>query len=316
MGSNPFKIVISLLTLLILGMVVAFSVGFSKPQPPQVIISSDDAGMCSAVNEGTIFALESGLVKSVSIMACCPAFHEFARFAAAHPEYDYGVHLTLTCDLPVQPWGPVLPKSRVPSLVTSNGSFPSWPQDVAKSADIKEVEAELRAQIQKTLNAGIRVSHLDHHMFVLFARPDLLDLYVRLAGEFNLPIRFAYATPLPLLEPYGREVVEVYGSQLKKLEQLKMPILDGIEYHNYMEEASKKRAYHMETFRNFKAGTLEIVIHCSRKSDSGINPPQVDGRVADMRFFSSKEAVAELKKLQTKVIGWDVFRQTYHGTTR
>lgn len=184
------------------------------------------------------------------------------------------------------------------------------------SFHIKEVEAELRAQIRKTLDAGIPVSHLDHHMFVLFARPDLLDLYVRLAREFDLPVRFERKTPLPLLEPYGTEVVEAYGRQLKQLKKSKFPILDHMEYNNYPEKAMNKRTYHLKTLRNLKAGTTEIVIHCSNKSTSGINPPHVERRVADRRFFSSEEAGEELRKLQTKVIDWKEFRQTHDSGTR
>jgi hypothetical protein len=313
---NPFKLPLCVLTAFVFLWVIGVSQGASHKPFRQVIISSDDAGMCAAVNAGTILALKAGLVKSVSIMACCPAFDDFARFAAVHPEYDYGVHLTLTCDMPEQPWGPILSKSKVPSLVTSEGFFPRWPQDVARSADIREVEAELRAQIQKTCKAGIRISHLDHHMFVLFARPDLLNVYAGLAREFDLPVRIESNAPIPLLEPYGREVINAYGRQLKQLEKWGMPVLDHMEYDNYLEKAAHKRNFHMKTLLGLKTGTTEIVIHCSRKSAFGINPPEVDGRVADRRFFSSTEAREKLEKRHVKVIDWREFRQNHHKPMR
>ncbi len=316
MGVKGTKIIVCLSATLVLVTVVALFLRASEPLSRAVIISSDDAGMCAAVNDGTILALASGVIRSVSIMTCCPAFEDFARFAARHPEYDYGVHLTLTCDLPEQPWGPVLSAVEVPSLVTSDGRFPFLPRDVAASAKIKEVEAELRAQIRKALDAGIRISHLDHHMFVLFARPDLLALYGQLSREFDLPVRFESKPPMPLLEPYGSEVIKAYRRQFQQLNKSKMPILDSIDYDNYVEQAEAKRAYYLSTLRKLRPGTTEIIIHCASKSKSGINPPHVDRRVADRSFFSSKEAMNELIKLQAKVIDWKEFRRMVQSPAR
>lgn len=121
----------------------------------RVILSSDDASMCAAVNMGMMQAMKRGIVGSASIMACGPAFHvhEFADFPVTHPEFDYGVHLALTCDFSEQPWEPVLGAASVASLVNDDGLFPMW---LTQSFESEEVRRELRAQIRRALNAGIR----------------------------------------------------------------------------------------------------------------------------------------------------------------
>jgi chitin disaccharide deacetylase len=273
-----------------------------------VIISSDDAGMCSSVNRGTIAALQAGVVRSTSIMTCCPAFEEFAEFARSHPQYDYGVHLTLTCDLKAPGWGAILPISEIPSLVADDGFFHSSTHEVARFASTAEVEAELRAQIRKAMNSGINISHLDHHMWVLFARPDLLRLYVQLGKEFSLPIRFSKQVPRRMLSAYGEEVLSTYVEQLKALEQNRVPILDAIEADNYSIPPSEKRPYLLTNLRNLRPGLTEIVIHCASPDGSSIEPPDAAARFADTANFSANEIRHELARLRIDVLDWRELR--------
>ena len=272
------------------GALVATGRAFQGSLPPvnsgrRIIVSSDDAGMCPAVNEGTILGLKQGLISSASIMTCCPYFWEFAEFAVSHPEFDYGVHLVLTCDLREQPWGSVSEKAKVQSLHDDQGYLPMWPSDTISPA---EVEIELRAQIDRAIRAGIRITHIDHHMWVMFHSIALLELYVRLGIEYGLPVRICRRTPRQV-EARGAEFVEAYKQQLEKVEKHGLPVLESVESENYSVAAENKREYFLTQVRQLPAGTSEIAAHCSRWSH-GSQPPDFLRREADTRFWTSIEA--------------------------
>ncbi|MBK9797803.1 MAG: polysaccharide deacetylase family protein [Holophagaceae bacterium] len=168
---------------------LAERLGYS-PKDRLLIINADDGGLAHAENLATLDALRRGLVGSATLMATCPWFPEIAAAAAADPRLDFGVHLVVTSEWEAMRWGPVLGRTAVPSLVDAQGYLLGSVRAVHAQAKPAEVEAECRAQIQKTLDAGVDVSHLDMHMHALALDARLFEVYVKLAREFDLPARF------------------------------------------------------------------------------------------------------------------------------
>jgi hypothetical protein len=279
------------------------------PKQRAVIIHSDDAGMYPSVNQATIDAMEKGIVSSCSILAACPAFEEFAQYARSHPTRDFGVHLDLTCEKDTYRWGPVLGSKRVPSLVDQEGYFWRTTEAVVKHAKIDEVEAELRAQIQRCRDAGIRLSHLDHHMFVLLKRPDLIRLYVQLGIEYGLPIRYSQADPAPDdLDPNDTECVKAYKEGLALLRSHRMPIFNAIDTDNYQVKPTEKRAYYFNLFNRLRPGVSEILIHCAYGPEGPMHAPAAARRAADTRVFLSQDTAEALQSRGIRVINWKEFR--------
>src|SRR5438874_6514508 len=159
------------------------------PDAKLLIVHADDLGMAHSVNMASIKALETGLVSSASIMIPCPWLSEIAAYARSHPEADLGLHLTLTSEWSLYCWGPVLGKERVPSLLDSSGYLYPLENEAAAHMDIKEVEAEIRAQIARARALGIQPTHLDSHMGTLYQSKALFETLLRVARENKLPFR-------------------------------------------------------------------------------------------------------------------------------
>jgi len=304
------KVVVALSTACVLASAVAIQKGLPVRGATCVIIHSDDAGMFPSVNQATIDAMEQGLVSSCSILAACPAFSEFADYARTHPGKDFGVHLDLTCEKDEFRWGPVLGAKRVPTLVDNNGFFWRTTKEVAKHAQMAEVESELRAQIERCRAAGIVISHLDHHMFVLYKRPDFIRLYVRLGLEYGVPIRYSLTPPaLDDLDPSDQECVKAYHEGLELLRANWMPLCAANDMENYQVPPELKRSYYLDLFNHLRPGVTELIIHCAYVPEGPMRAPAVERREADTRVFMSSETADALKRRGICVLNWRTFRQ-------
>ena len=152
-----------------------------------LILHADDLGVAHSENQATFEAFKKGMVMSASVMVPCPWFNEIVQWYQQHPDVDLGLHLTLTAEWDILKWGPVAPLSEVPGLVNEKGYFYDNVDDVISHATVEEVETELRAQIERSLSAGLNPTHLDSHMGSLF-NEKFFEVYLRLGQEYQIPV--------------------------------------------------------------------------------------------------------------------------------
>ena len=286
-----------------------FASAAEKTGKRYVIIHADDVGMSHSVNVGTIEAMEQGCVSSASIMVPCPWFQEIALYAKNHPEKDFGLHLTLNSEWQIYRWGPVAPRALVPSLLDKDGFLHQGVPAVAANVKAKEVEIELRAQIQRARDFQVPFTHLDTHMGALVSRPDLVEVYVRLGLEFNLPVLFIRdahkdertAKEYPALAEKTAELSLLLDDQ-------RLPILDSLAQFYGGETHQQRKDSYLRSLRELKPGVTEIIIHC------GIDNLELQAitgssanRDGDRRIFTDPEVMQEIKTLGIEVITWKQF---------
>ncbi len=162
----------------------------SAAEPPrQLVVRCDDVGMCHAVNAAVRRVIATGMPFSASVMFACPWYQEAVAILKQHPEVAVGVHLTLNSEWESYRWGPVSGRGAVPSLVDGQGYFlPSEEAFAARAPNLREVEAELRAQVERALASGLRVDYLDAHMQTAYSKPELRALVEKLARDYKLGI--------------------------------------------------------------------------------------------------------------------------------
>jgi len=154
-----------------------------------LIIRCDDMGMNHSVNKAAEKLFESGIPVSVSVMFACPWYQEAIEILKKYPEVSVGVHTTLNAEWKNYRWGPILGKDKVSGLVDSLGFFfPSRSKLFTNNPTKKEIEMELRAQIERALNSGIEIDYIDHHMSAAVQTLELREMFEGLAKEYNLGI--------------------------------------------------------------------------------------------------------------------------------
>jgi hypothetical protein len=262
--------------------------------------------MTHSVNAATIQALESGLVNSASIMVPCPWFPEIADYAKSHPGTDFGLHLTLTSERIYYRWGPVASKSKVPSLLDENGYFQhDWTS--ATHIDPKEVELELRAQIDRALAMGIRPTHLDSHQYRLFQNgKEFFESLLRVSHDYKLPVFLArdwFADHPYLQSSLGPTDIVIDHT---------VTIEPGVSPDKWAD-------FYKDALKNLQPGVTEFVIHLAFADDemkAATRERDTWGaawRQRDFDFFTSPEFRQLLKEQSITLINW---RELARATAR
>ena len=130
----------------------------------QLIVHADDFGTSEDTVRATVECFERGALTSASIMAGMPATDRATEFARAHPELDFGVHLTFVGE---EDERPLSPPEEIPALVTAAGRFrPTRQLRIRALLDrlsVEQIEREVRRQVDAVRHAGVEVTHVDSH---------------------------------------------------------------------------------------------------------------------------------------------------------
>jgi chitin disaccharide deacetylase len=239
------------------------------PDKRVLIFHADDMGMADEANEATIFLLENGYIQSASAMPPCPGYEDAIRWAIENPQYDVGIHLTLTSEWRTHRWGPVSDPADVPGLVDGDGYMWRSVQEVVMNASPREVEKELRAQIEKTLALGYRPDHMDTHMGTVYGSNDFTEIYLRLAEEYRIPAMVIDFTDPLVVEQYRQAGYPVTDRLLEMLENYSLPKLDYFSAVPEGDTYEEVRDNFFQQVSSLKPGLTEIIFHPQFESEFG-----------------------------------------------
>ena len=152
----------------------------------QLIVNADDFGMTDGVNRGILEAHSRGIVTSTTLLANGEAFAAAVALGRGAPRLGVGVHLNLSEGPPV-----AQPQGGRSTLLNRQGRLHLTPGKLfaaiaGRRVLLADVEAELRAQARKVIDAGITPTHVDGHMHV-HVLPGVSEMVVNIAREFSIP---------------------------------------------------------------------------------------------------------------------------------
>lgn len=210
----------------------------------RLIINADDFGFTRDVNAGIVHAHREGVLTSTTLMATGEAFEDAVRLAHQTPSLDIGCHLVLIQG----------------HALTTGQRFPDTPREVVqglfKLRGRLDVYEELRAQVRKIIDAGIRPTHLDSHKHSHIF-PAIFRVVVRLAQEFGIPY---VRLPLDTTTPYGSVPCALLAPVYRRLvRRRKVRMTDhflGFRLTGSLDEASFKAA-----LTTLQEGTTEFMCH-------------------------------------------------------
>ena len=233
----------------------------------KLIVNADDIGLSEAVNYGILSAYKNGIVRSTTIMAGMPAFDHAVSILKENPGLGCGVHMTLSLNKPVL--------STHKTIVDENGNFYRRITNelVEEKFDLNEIYEEFCAQIDKVIESGIKVDHLDshHHVHTLSSLKPVIEKIVK---KYNLPIRGGFESKLdydkviPMTESFYNENVtedyfEKYMDELKKHD-----VIDIMCHPAFVDEyLVNSTSYAMQRMKEYSILTSEKVQEYLRKNN-------------------------------------------------
>jgi len=188
----------------------------------KLVINMDDFGLCEGINSGISKAIENRFARSVSLMPTGLAYDSAVKsLKKSGFDIAVGVHVSLVATKPVS--GP----AAVSSLIGNGGFFHKdffafFTNYISGKMKKEHIEKELRAQILRIKESGLKITHLDSHQHIHMI-PGIFSIVVNLAEEYEIP--FIRLPSVPFAHKY---YIKARGTIFRKLAQCVLNILSFI----------------------------------------------------------------------------------------
>ena len=165
-----------------------------------LIFNADDFGISQGVNEAIFRAHTQGVLNSTSIMITLKYVPQALEMAKQMPNLNIGLHANLTNE------NSVLSQNEIPLLVNESGKFKHGFVNLAilsllHPKELKnQVKKEIKAQIEKAIACGIKLTHLDSHRHIHMI-PAIFKACMELVEEYKIPrLRFVNENPITTIK--------------------------------------------------------------------------------------------------------------------
>lgn len=283
----------------------------------QLIITSDDFGLSRGVNAAVEKAWQEGLLTCASIMPGGNAFDEAVAIARRNPGLQVGLHLSLVQGKAV------LPPSQIPGLVNEAGCFSDNPVAAGMryffdKGLYKPLLREIEAQIERVVEAGIPLSHVDGHLNI-HLHPTVFGFLTELMPRYGITSfrlsreRLTHNLRFDRQRRLGKTVERVIfgslaGHALPELDRL------GIRYagevKGVLNSGRMTEEYLLNIIEGLNDGLTELYFH------PGILPDaEITRRMPDYRHEEELSAIVS-PAVRQRLRELDISVQNYRGDVK
>lgn len=250
-----------------------------------LIVNADDYGYYPGVSKGILAAADKGVVTATGIFANSMCFDEHIEWLREETRIDSGVHLNLSEGEPLNvslkqnlaKWAGRFPDKFSMALAVMGGKIPR-----------ENIEREWRAQIERCLDAGLKIRFLNSHEHIHML-PPLFRLTLSLAEEYDIP-HVRYATSEWIQGAWAKSLARngimlalEWCNKWKVVKQT--PVFIGI-----VDSGRLNIEYMRKRIRSLEPGKVyELMCH----------PGYLDKAVTDERLLGYHDWEGELKLLQS-----------------
>jgi chitin disaccharide deacetylase len=277
----------------------------------QLIVNADDFGLTPGVNRAIIEGHTRGIITSTTLMTNMPAFAEAVRLAQTHPTLGVGLHFNITQG------GPVAPPELVRSLLNARGEFLGTSTKLAWRALAghlrrEEVMIELRAQIEKATNAGLRLTHVDSHKHA-HALPSVLQAIAATIPDYGIrhvrllreQTRFTASSRQLLQQSIG-----AFGlSQLCRIgeaQRHRLALSSTTAFFGITQTGHWSKRWLLELIATLPAGASELMCHPGYE-DEALNQIQTRlrrTRQVELQLLTDPEIIAAVRAHDVQLINY------------
>ncbi|AOY94356.1 hypothetical protein BKK79_20520 [Cupriavidus sp. USMAA2-4] len=237
-----------------------------------LIVTADDFGLTTGVNEAVELAHRDGVLNAASLMVGAPAAADAVARARRLPALRVGLHVVLA-DGPA-----VLPRSAIPDLVDAEGRFGSaMARDGCRFFFLphvrRQLEAEIRAQFEAYAATGLPLDHVNTHKH-FHLHPTVLSLILRIGRAYGLrAMRLPLENGAPLLL---RPWLALLRRRLRAAGVAHNDYVVGIANSGGMDETVL-----LDALRRLPPGVGEIYLHPGVESGARVTQSMAGYRHAD-----------------------------------
>ena len=170
--------------------------GTGERRLKRVIVTADDFGISTPVNEAIEDAYRHGILTTTCLMVGAPAAEDAVRRAKQIPQMGVGLHIVIVCGRPI------LPASQVPDLVDALGRFDTNLFRAGVRYFFlphvrRQLAREIRAQFEAFAKTGLSLDHVNAHNH-LHIHPTVFSMVLRIGKDYGLrAIRIPFEPPPP-----------------------------------------------------------------------------------------------------------------------
>jgi len=279
-----------------------------------VVVYATQMGVCHEANVAGHELLKLGTVQSATAMPPCPWFGDFAASCRANPSADIGVAITLTSEKKNYRWRPIAPASEVTRLVDANGYLAQSVMQFTYNATPEQVETEIEAQIAHAKKLGLNPTHISPHLGAVFARPDVMAVYLATARKHWIPAVVIELTPEMIAE-FRTAGIPLDPETIDLVERYPLPKLDDLRFTEPADTYDEKKAGFLNLLNELEPGITQVMVFPAKKSKAlQVLYPNWQQRVWEAKLLADPEVLEALRSDEIMLTNWKEMMSRFDPT--